>query len=240
MTRVLAGLLAASVVLAGCSSSPPGPAAPVDAERGALVDTSLFLKDLAASFATGSTAQVTFEVRGPLTARGKGVVAYEKNRMDADLALEDWKIKGATVKVRTYDNTTYLQTAESRGVWVDVSSGKGEVPGSMLAEEADPRNQIAALRKEIDEVRFSGNERLGRTATRRYQVVSTAKAKREITDYWFDAKRRVVRRETDLDGTGEALFTWSAWDKPARIVAPPRRSVITFEKLQQLQQDQGQ
>jgi hypothetical protein len=230
------GVAMLAAATGACSDSEVRLAHPGEAERGEQVDTDSFLDELATSFSTGSTAAITFVVRGPVTLSGRGVVKYAKDRMDLDVRIDDWKVKGATVNLRTVNNTTYLKAPESRGVWVDVSSGKGEVPGAGIADEADPRSQLGELRKSIDEVRFTGDDRVAGTRTRRYQVVTVSKAnRREVTDYWFDRRGRVVRRASDLDGTGEAIFTWAEWGKPVRIVAPPRRSVITFERLEQLQ-----
>lgn len=253
MKRPFARLVVIAILAAagGCGHSEPRLPRPADAERGEQVDTDSFLNELNASFSTGSTADITFVVRGPVTLSGRGVVKYAKNRMDLDLQIDDWKVKGATVNLRTVNNTTYLKAPESRGVWVDVSSGKGEVPGAGIADEADPRNQLGELRKTIEEVRFTGDDRIAGTRTRRYQVVTVSKAgtstagpsdgpanRREVTDYWFDRRARVVRRASDLDGSGEAVFTWAAWGKPVRVVAPAKRSVITFERLEQLQRQQ--
>src|SRR5690349_17050206 len=254
MKRLVAsfvGIAMLGAATGACSDSDERLPRPADAERGEQVDTERFLQDLSASFSTGSTAAIAFVVRGPVTLSGRGVVMYAKDRMDVDLQIDDWKVKGATVNLRTVDNTTYLKAPESRGVWVDVSSGKGEVPGAGIAEDADPRNQLRELRRTIDEVRFTGDDRIAGVRTRRYQVVTVSKRvptegptegsasgstkRREVTDYWFDPRGRVVRRASDLDGRGEAVFTWAEWGKPVRIVAPPRRSVITFERLEQLQ-----
>ena len=246
MKRLVASFVGIAM-LAGatgaCSDSDQRLPRPADAERGEQVDTERFLEDLSASFSTGSTAAITFVVRGPVTLSGRGVVAYAKDRMDVDLQIDDWKVKGATVNLRTVVSTTYLRAPESRGVWVDVSSGKGEIPGAGIADDADPRNQLRELRKTIDEVRFTGDDRIAGVRSRRYQVVTVSKAasasgstnRRQVTDYWFDPRGRVVRRASDLDGSGEAVFTWAEWGKPVRIVAPPRRSVVTFERLEQLQ-----
>lgn len=246
MKRLMASVVGIAMLAAAtgaCSDSDQRLPRPAEAERGARVDTDSFLDELSASFSTGSTAAITFVVRGPVTLSGRGVVTYAKDRMDVDLQIDDWKVRGATVNLRTIDNTTYLKAPESRGVWVDVSSGKGEVPGAGIAEDADPRNQVRELRRTIDEVRFTGDDRINGVRARRYQVVTVSKAgsasgstnRRELTDYWFDARGRVVRRASDLDGRGEAIFTWAEWGKPVRIVAPPTRSVITFERLEQLQ-----
>lgn len=240
------GSFAAFVMLAAalgaCGDSADELPAPSQAERGELVDTGAFLKALERSFAAGSTAGVTFVFRGPVTLRGRGDVRYQPKHMDMDLELEDWKVEGGIINLRTVKNTTYMKAPESRGVWVDVSSGQGDVPGAGVAQDADPRRQLTELRRTIEEVRFSDDDTVAGTRARRYQVVTTSTgtsaSRRTVTDYWFDKAGRVVRRSSELVDGGEVIFTWSDWGKAVRIAPPSKRSVITFEELQKVQQGQ--
>lgn len=241
--RCVIGMVILVASLGACGDAADELPPPADAEKGQVVDTGQFLKALEKSFTAGSTASVAFVVRGPVTLRGRGVVKYAKKHMDVDLTLDDWKVEGGTINLRTVRNTTYMKAPESRGVWVDVSSGKGNVPGAGVADEADPRRQIRNLRKTIDEVRFTGDDAVGDTRTRRYQVVTRPKdassSGRDVTDYWFDTSSRVVRRSSELSGGAEATFAWTDWGKPVRIVAPKKGSIITFDELEKLQKQQN-
>jgi hypothetical protein len=213
--------------------------------KGDRVDPESFLVALRQSFRTGSTAVVSFDVRGGAGLRGGGSVRYTADDMDADLRIDDWQVEGASIDVRTVGGTTYMRVPESRGLWVNLS--EGGIPGADLAEEADPRRSIDDLRDTIDEVRFGGAEMVGRVRAWRFQVVTESAATQKavsdthpaVTEYWFDRHGRVVRRQTELAQTGSATFTWSKWGKPVKIVRPKPGSVITLKRLEQLRKRQA-
>jgi hypothetical protein len=56
-----------------------------------------------------------------------------------------------------------------------------------------------------------------------------------VTDYWFDGKDRVVRRQSELAGASSATFTWARWGKPVSIKPPKAADVITLRRLAELQ-----
>lgn len=217
---------------------------PVTGDR---VDPKSFLAALRSSFGSGSTAAVHFDVRGGVGLRGGGSVRYTAHDMDASLRIDDWQVEGASIDIRTVGGTTYMRVPESRGLWVNISESGGGIPGADLAEEADPRRSIDDLRDTIDEVRFSGVEKVGGVRTRRFQVVTEPVAKQKgtsdnhptVTQFWFDSHGRVVRRQTDLAQTGSATFTWTKWGKPVTIMRPKADTIITLKRLEQLRQRQS-
>lgn len=217
------------------------------AVKGDRVDAASFLDALRASFRTGSTARISFDMRGGAALRGAGAVRYARERMDADLQVDDWKVDGASIDIRLVDGTTYMRVPESRGLWVNLSEGGKGVPAADLADDADPRQTIDELKASISQVRFSGTETMDGVRTRRFQVVTKPKsgsgsgggsAHPVVTDYWFDARDRVVRRESVLDG-GRAMFAWTDWGTARRIEAPKRGEVITLRRLEELRQEQA-
>lgn len=244
MRRSLPGLALGAVLVSGlaaCSdqepTSLPGPA---DAAPGEEVDADAFVEALEQGFDDGSTATVRFDIRGRTRIGGGGVVRYDEDGMDLDLVIDDWQVRGAEVSLRVLDGATYLRLPESRGLWVDITAEESLQPDEVLAE-ADLRNHVEEIRADISEVRFSGDDTVGGEPARRYQVVTDAGATRgeggpppAVTEYWFDADGRVVRRRTDVDGSGSATFTWSAWDEPASIAPPAADRVVTLRELEQL------
>jgi hypothetical protein len=229
----------------GSDSNLPTFDEPVKGDR---VDQESFLKALRSSFRSGSTAVVSFDVRGGAGLRGGGAVRYTADDMDASLRIDDWQVEGASIDVRTVGGTTYMRVPESRGLWVNLSEGGTRMPGADLAKEADPRQAIDELRDTIDEVRFSGTDTVDGVRTRRFQVVARPAAASEagaegsghpaVTHYWFDGQGRVVRRQTELAQTGSATFTWTKWGEPVTIVRPKADTVITLKRLEQLRQQQ--
>jgi hypothetical protein len=215
--------------------------------KGDHVDPDSFLKALRSSFRAGSTAMVSFDVRGGIGLQGGGAVRYTADGMDASLRLDDWQVEGASIDIRTVRGVTYMRVPESRGLWVSLD-GSG-TPGADLAKEADPRQAIDDLRDTIEEVRFGGVERIDAVASRRFQVVtrpastqgagSDGAGQPTVAQYWFDENGRVVRRQTELAQAGSATFTWTGWGKPVKIVRPNADTVITMERLEQLRQDQA-
>jgi hypothetical protein len=214
--------------------------------KGDRVDPESFLEALRTSFRSGSTAMVSFDIRGGAGLRGGGAVRYRADDMDASLRIDDWQVKGASIDIRTVDGMTYMRVPESRGLWVDLSEGGAAMPGADLAEEADPRRAIGDMRNSIDEIRFGGTETVGGVRARRFQVVTKPTAKQQsgsggsdhpaITQYWFDRDDRVVRRQTELTQAGSATFTWTKWGKPVRIVRPKSDTVVTLKQIEQLRQ----
>ncbi|KAA1426986.1 hypothetical protein [Nocardioides antri] len=249
MRRSLAGLALCAVLLpavAACSDDEPsGPPALSEADRGEEVDVDAFLEALEQSFEDGSTATVTFDVRGRTTLKGRGVVRYAADGMDVDLRISDWQVEGAWVGLRAVGGATYMKIPESRGLWVDISAGEAELAGSVM-EDADPRNQLDELREGIVEVRFSGDDTVAGAPARRYQVVTEpgtgageeGSSVPTVTEYWFDEDDRVVRRTNDLGGTGRATFTWSDWGGQVAIAPPPGDTVITLAQLERLRRQQ--
>ena len=216
--------------------------------KGDRVDPDSFLKALRSSFRTGSTAIVSFDVRGGIGLRGGGAVRYTADGMDASLRIDDWQVEGGSIDIRTVSGTTYMRVPESRGLWVNLSEG-GTAPEADLAAEADPRRAIDELRDTIDEVRFSGAETVNGVRSRRFQVVTRPEAKQQsssdsperptVTHYWFDRRGRVVRRQTELAEAGSATFTWTNWDQSVKIARPKPDTVITLKQLDQLRKRQA-
>ncbi|HJR88995.1 MAG TPA: hypothetical protein VJ782_02415 [Aeromicrobium sp.] len=239
--------LAVGLVVSACGPSDselPTFNEPVKGDR---VDPDSFLKALRSSFRAGSLARVSFDVRGGVGLQGGGAVRYTADGMDASLRIDDWQVEGASIDIRIVGGTTYMRVPESRGLWVNLD-GAG-TPGADLAKEADPRQAIGDLRDSIDEVRFSGVERIGGVASRRFQVVTRPSSKKgagsdsaeqpTVAQYWFDEHGRVVRRQTELAQAGSATFTWTAWGEPVTIVRPKANTVVTVERLEQLRQEQA-
>ena len=220
-----------------------------DPVKGDRVDLESFLSALRSSFRSGSTAEVSFEVRGGAGLRGGGAVRYRSDDMDASLRIDDWQVEGASIEIRTVGGTTYMRVPESRGLWVNLSEGGPDAPGADLAEEADPRRAIGDLRDSTDEVRFGGSETLGGVRTRRFQVVtrptdnqgsgSEGAGHPAVTQYWFDRNGRVVRRQIELAQAGSATFTWTNWGKPVKIARPKSETVIALKRLEQLRERQA-
>ncbi|HUP99920.1 MAG TPA: hypothetical protein VM093_05610 [Aeromicrobium sp.] len=247
MTRrcVAAVLLGLGVLVSACGGSGEAGLPTFDhAVKGDRVEPQSFLDALRASFRTGSTANVSFDVSAGAALRGAGAVRYAAHRMDADLRVDDWKVEGASVDIRMVDGTTYMRVPESHGLWVNLTDAGPGMPGADLAGDADPRQTIDDLKASISEVRFSGTERIGGVSTRRFEVVTKPKNRSAagtsgasghpvVTDYWFDRRDRVVRRQSELDG-GRATFTWTRWGAEVRIVRPKRDEVITLRRLEQL------
>jgi hypothetical protein len=213
--------------------------------KGDRVDPESFLAALRNSFRSGSTAVVRFDVRGGAGLRGSGSVRYAADDMDASLRIDDWQVEGASIDIRTVGGTTYMRVPESRGLWVNLSEGGPGAPGADLAEEADPRRSIDDLRDTIDEVRFSGVETVGGVRARRFQVVTEPTAKKgasgthpTVTQFWFDGHGRVVRRQTELEQAGSAIFAWTKWGTPVKISRPKVDTVITLKRLEQLRKRQ--
>jgi len=244
----MALLLALGLLVSGCGGSDstlPTFDHPVQGDQ---VDPESFLKALRTSFRTGSTAVVSFEVRGGAGLQGGGAVRYRAHDMDASLRIDDWQVKGASIDFRTVAGKTYMRVPESRGLWVNLSEGTAGMPGADLADEADPRRAIGDLRDSVDEIRFGGAETVGGVRSRRFQVVTKPKAKEgtgtedvdqpTVTQYWFDGDGRVVRRQTELAQAGSATFTWSKWGKPVAIVRPKSDTVVTLKQLEQLRKQQ--
>ena len=229
----------------GNNSSLPTFDEPVKGDR---VDPDSFLKALRSSFRTGSTARVSFDVRGGTGLRGGGAVRYMADGMDANLRIDDWQVEGGSIDIRTVGGTTYMRVPESRGLWVNLSEG-GTAPGADLAADADPRRAIDDLRDAIDEVRFGGAEAVDGVRSRRFQVVTRPEAKQQggsdspvrptVTLYWFDRRGRVVRRQTELAEAGSATFTWTKWDQSVKIARPKPDTVITLKRLEELRKRQA-
>jgi len=245
MAIVLAVGLAASAC-GGTDSRLPTFDDPVQGDR---VDLESFLTALRTSFRSGSTAEVSFDVRGGAGLRGGGAVRYTADDMDASLRIDDWQVEGASIEIRTVGGTTYMRVPESRGLWVNLSEGGPGTPGADLAQDADPRRAIGDLRDSTDEVRFGGTETVGGVRARRFQVVTNPVAKQgtgsdgaghpTVTQYWFDGDGRVVRRQTELAQAGSATFTWTKWGEPVTIERPKADTVITLERLEQLRKRQS-
>lgn len=245
MAVVLAiGLLASAC--GGNDSSLPTFDEPVKGDR---VEPDSFLEALRRSFRTGSTAVVTFDVRGGTGLHGGGALRYTAEGMDASLRIDDWQVEGGSIDIRTVSGTTYMRVPESRGLWVNLSEGGTAAPGVDLAGEADPRRAIDELRDTIDEVRFSGAETVNGVRSRRFQVVSRSEAKQQagsegperptVTHYWFDGRDRVVRRQTELAEAGSATFQWTKWDQSVKIARPEPDTVITLKRLEELRKRQA-
>lgn len=244
MVVVLTACLLASACGASDSSLPTFDE-PVKGDR---VDPDSFLDALRASFRSGSTAAVSFDVRGGAGLRGTGSVRYRADDVDASLRIDDWQVRGAAIDIRTVGGTTYMRVPESRGLWVNLSEGGSSLPGADLAVEADPRRSMDSLSENIIEVRFSGTETIGGQSARRFQVITKPTARPTpasggadrptVTEYWFDRRGRVVRRQTELAQTGGATFAWTDWGKPVKIARPKAGSVITLKRLEQLRERQ--
>lgn len=212
-----------------------------DPVKGDRVDPESFLKALSASFRSGSTARVSFEVRGGTGMSGTGSVRYTADAMDASLKIDDWQVDGGFIDIRTVGGTTYMRVPESRGLWVNVSERGTSVPGADLAEDADPRRALDDLRANLTEVRFSGAETVAGVRTQRFQVVSDAgsgSGAPTVTHYWFDGHDRVVRRQSELQQSGSATFSWSKWGRPVSIARPRKETVVTLEQLERLRKQQ--
>ena len=244
----MVALLAVALLASACGGSDSELPRFDDPVKGDRVAPESFLAALRSSFRSGSTAVVSFDVRGGVGLHGGGAVRYTADDMDASLRIDDWQIEGAYIDIRTVGGTTYMRVPESRGLWVNLSEGGTGLRGADLAKDADPRQAIDDLRDTIDEVRFSGVETVGGVRTRRFQVVTqpagTPKAASEgsdrptVTIYWFDAHGRVVRRQSELAQTGSATFTWTKWGRPVKIVRPKADTVITLKRLEQLRKQQ--
>ncbi len=236
---VLASLLAVGLLTSGCGeASLPTFDDPVKGDR---VDPESFLKALSESFRSGSTARVSFEVRGGTGLSDTGSVRYTADAMDASLKIDDWQVDGAFIDIRTVSGTTYMRVPESRGLWVNVSERGPSVPGADLAEDADPRRALDDLRENLAEVRFSGTETVAGVRTKRFQVVSDPASESgtpTVTQYWFDGRDRVVRRQSDLQQSGSATFSWSNWGRPVAIARPRKDTVVTLEQLERLRKQQ--
>jgi len=239
-------VLAVALLLSACGGTDNGLPTFDEPVKGDRVDPDSFLSALRRSFRAGSTAVVSFDVRGGAGLRGGGAVRYAADDMDADLRVDDWKVDGASIDLRMVGGTTYMRVPESRGLWVNLSDGGAGMPGAELAEDADPRRAIRDLRDSIDEVRFHGVESVGGVRARRFQVVTKAAATPEaasgarvtVTQYWFDQRGRVVRRQTELADAGSATFTWTKWGQPVKIERPRSDTVITLKRLEQLRNRQ--
>jgi hypothetical protein len=250
--------LAAGLTVSGCTAG-DGEGFPTfeQAVKGDQVDPDSFLSALRSSFRAGSTAAITFDVRGGAALRGTGSVRYTADTMDASLKIDDWRVEGASIDLRTVGGTTYMRVVESRGLWVNLSDSGTALPGADLAEDADPRRAIGDLRDTITQVRFSGDETLDGVRTRRFQVVTKPKPGSDstpspgstagaadsdhptVTEYWFDDRGRVVRRHSELAQTWSATFTWARWGKPVKIARPAKGMVITLKRLEQLRKQQA-
>ena len=236
---VLALVLALGLLTSACGdASLPTFDDPVKGDR---VDPESFFEALSESFRSGSTAQVSFEVRGGTGLSGTGSVRYTANAMDASLKIDDWKVDGAFIDIRTVNGATYMRVPESRGLWVNVSERGTAVPGADLAEDADPRRALEDLRENLTEVRFSGTETIAGVRTKRFQVVSdpaSGSGAPAVTQYWFDRRDRVVRRQSDLQQSGSATFNWSKWGRPVAIARPRKDTVVTLQQLERLRKQQ--
>lgn len=220
---------------------------PEDAAKGEKVDVDAFLDELGASFHDGATARVAFDVTGQARLRGRGTVEYGVDGMDVDLRLDDWQVKGGTVDLRTVGDATYMRVPESRGLWVAISAEQLGLTDSVL-EDADPRNQIDGASDDITEVRFTGDDTVAGKAVRGYEVVARGGAEQPgasaapsapvVTDYWFDADGRVLRRSVDLGASGSASFAWAEWDQPVDIAPPPDDETITVAQLERMRRQQ--
>jgi hypothetical protein len=212
-----------------------------DAAKGERVEPDSFLDALRSSFRRGSTAEITFDIRGGASLRGRGTVRYRADEMDASLRIDDWKVQGGSIDIRTVDGTTYMRVPESRGLWVNLTDGGAGMPGADLADDADPRESIGDLRDNIAEIRFSGTETVRGARTRRFQVVTKPDKSGHptVTEYWFDGHGRVVRRHSELAQTGSATFTWTKWGRALTIARPKQGTVISLKRLQQLREQQS-
>jgi hypothetical protein len=242
---VLVATVALAAGLSACSDDETAALpAPEDAEKGERVDVDAFVDAIEGSFDDGSSARVSFDVRGPTRLRGRGVVAYDADGMDVDIRITDWQVQGGWINLRTIDGAAYMKVPESRGLWVDIGADDSGLADSVM-QEADPRDQIALLREEISEVRFSGDDVVGDAPARRYQVVTEAGESRtegsaapDVTEFWFDESGVIRRRSNDL-GTGGAEFTWVDWDAAVDIAPPPDDRVITLAELERLRRRTG-
>lgn len=236
---MLALLLVLGLLTSACAdASLPTFHEPVKGDR---VDPESFLQALRTSFRSGSTAQVSFEVRGGTGLSGSGSVRYTAGDMDASLKIDDWQVDGASIDIRTVDGTTYMRVPESRGLWVNVSERGAAVPGADLAADADPRRAVDDLRATLTEVRFSGTETVAGVRARRFQVVTdpaSGSGAPAVTQYWFDTHDRVVRRQSELAQSGSATFTWSKWGRAVSITRPDKQAVVTLERLEELRNQQ--
>ena len=247
VTTVL--VLAVGLLASACGGSDSGLPTFDDPVKGDRVAPESFLAALRSSFRGGSTAVVSFDVRGGVGLRGGGAVRYTADDMDASLRIDDWQVEGASIDIRTVGGTTYMRVPESRGLWVNLSEGGTGLPGADVAKDADPRQTLDDLRDTIDEVRFSGAETVDGVPARRFQVVTQPAGTPEatsdgsdrptVTYYWFDADGRVVRRQSELAQAGSATFTWTRWGSPVKIERPRAGTVITLKRLEQLRQQQA-
>jgi hypothetical protein len=235
----LALVLACGLMASGCTGDAKLPTfdEPVKGDR---VDPSSFLAALRGSFRVGSTAAVRFEVRGDTVVSGGGSVRYGAEDIDAHLKLGDWKVDGGAIDIVTVGGTTYMRVPESRGLWVNVSEGGAGLPGADLAQDADPRRELKELESGLTEVRFSGTETVNGVRARRFQVIAESAdgAVPAVTQYWFDRRDRVVRRQSELSDGGGATFTWAQWGKPVTIVRPKASRVVTLAELERARKDQ--
>jgi hypothetical protein len=243
-----AATIALVLVLAACGGGEgelPTFDRPVKGDR---VDPESFLTALRTSFRTGSTAVVRFDVEGGAGLRGGGAVRYRADDMDASLRIDDWRVEGASIDIRTVGGTTYMRVPESRGLWVNFGGGGAGLPGADLAEDADPRRALGDLRDAIDEIRFVGTETVGGIRARRFQMVALPTAKQgaesagsarpSVTEFWFDGRGRVLRRQIELAEGGRATFTWTKWGEPVTIVRPEADTVVTLNQLERLREQQ--
>ena len=232
-----------SLLASGCGGSGDSGYPSFDeAVKGDQVDRDSFLTALRGSFRNGSTAVVSFDVRGGAGLRGAGSVRYTADGMESSLRIDDWQVEDATIEIRTVGGTTYMRVPESRGLWVNLSKAGPGMPGVDLAEDADPRRAIDDLRDTVEEIRFGGDETIGGVRARRFQVVTRAKGADHptVTQYWFDGRSRVVRRHSELQQASSATFTWTRWGKPVEIVRPRPGSVITLERLEHLRRKKSE
>ncbi len=246
---VMAIVLAVGLLTSACGGTDSELPRFDDPVKGDRVELESFLSALRASFRRGSTAAVSFDVRGGAGLRGGGSVRYQSDDMDANLRIDDWQAEGASIEIRTVGGTTYMRVPESRGLWVNLSDGGAGTPGADLAEDADPRRAVGDLRDSVDEVRFGGTEAVDGVRARRFQVVtkpiatpgsgSVDPGHPTVTQYWFDRNGRVVRRQTELAQAGSVTFTWTNWGKPVKIVRPKSDTVITLKRLEQLRERQA-
>lgn len=242
-------VLALALLASACGGSASGSPTFDNPVKGDRIDPDSFLAALRSSFRSGSTARVSFDVQGGAGLRGGGAVRYTAEGMDAMLRIDDWQVEGASIGIRTVGGTTYMRVPESRGLWVNLSEGGRGAPGADLAEDADPRQAIDELRDALDEVRFVGTETVDDVHTRRFQVVTRPLATKKagsasadrptVTQYWFDGRDRVVRRQAELAQTGSATFTWTKWGQPVKIVRPEADTVVTLKRLEQLRQQKS-
>ena len=94
-------VVACGLVATACGGvSEPELPSVAKAVKGEEVDRDSFLSALRTSFRAGSTAVVSFDVRGGAGLRGSGAVRYTAKTMDSDLSIEDWRLKGASIEIR--------------------------------------------------------------------------------------------------------------------------------------------